>query len=398
MTESRWDRIRICMENSGQLSVVSRQPSVPPARATALALAGLCVLVLGIILWAGLSPFHAPKNEVRWLASRNGVAFGHHGTVLNTGDIQPVQSGSLSVEIWLKSARGWDSGTILALYSPREPYQFLLHQSISDLMIRTRAIDSGHVTRLYVDDVFGRAPAVFLTVTADTRGINVYENGELSKTFPGSYAAADLRPFRVVLGTAPMDINSWRGQIYGLALYNTKLDAARVADHFQSWKQNGRPAVAGEDKALAVYCFSEHASNIVQNAIAQGVNLIIPERFTTVDQVFLKPPWIEYLDGADKPGNILINVAGFIPLGFCYCAYWARRRSMRAAAWRAIALGVAVTFTIEILQALLPTRQSGVTDLFTNTLGTCIGAALYCWRSARILFERTLVTLFPRVR
>jgi hypothetical protein len=162
--------------------------------------AALCILVLGIILWVGLSPFHAPENEVGWLVNRNGIAFGNHGTVLSTGEIQPARSGSLSVEIWLKSARGWDSGTILALYNPREPYQFLLHESVSDLLIRTRATDTARDTRLYVDDVFGLTPTAFLTVTADTQGMEVYKNARLSKAFPGSYAAAILRSFRVVLG------------------------------------------------------------------------------------------------------------------------------------------------------------------------------------------------------
>lgn len=297
-------------------------------------LKALCIVIVGTILWAGLSPFHAPENEVRWLASRDGLAFGHHGTVLSLGEIQPEPAGSFSVEIWLKSATGWDSGTILALYNRLSAYQFLLHQSVSDLMIRTRPTGSPRDTRPYVDDVFGRAPAVLLTVTTDSHCMQIYQNGLLSKTFPGSYAAANLYPFRVVLGTEPRDTNTWRGQIYGLALYNSKLDAARVADHFQSWKRSGLPAVAREDKALSVFCFNERASRVVQNAIRHGVDLIIPERFTTVDQVFLKSPWLEYRDGADSLKNILINVVGFIPLGFCHCAYWARRHSRRAAAWR----------------------------------------------------------------
>lgn len=324
------------------------------------------------------------------------MAFGNHGTALSTGEIQLSRNGPLSVEIWLESGRGWNSGTFFALYNPQSPHQFLLHESVSDLMIRMCATDRARDTRLYLDNAFGRTPAVFLTVTADSLGMQVYKDARLSKTFPGSYVAADLRPFRIVIGTEPMDANTWRGQIYGLALYNSKLGAVRVTDHFRSWKQKGRPAVDEKDKALAVYCFNERAGRIVHNAIAPGVNLTIPERFTTVDQVFLKPPWLEYRDGADTPKNILINVGGFIPLGFCCCAYWRRRHSMRAAALGAIALGITVTFTIEILQAFLPTRHSGMTDLVTNTLGTCMGTSLYYWRPVQRRFERSLERLFPR--
>ena len=80
-----------------------------------------------------------------------------------------------------------------------------------------------------------------------------------------------------------------------------------------------------------------------------------------------------YWDAAVK------NIVGFIPFGCCFYGWLAGVPSVRRPALVAVALGAATSFTIEILQAFLPTRESGTTDLITNTLGSWIGVVAYRW-------------------
>jgi glycopeptide antibiotics resistance protein len=75
-----------------------------------------------------------------------------------------------------------------------------------------------------------------------------------------------------------------------------------------------------------------------------------------------------------------------VPLGFCFTALFAwingRQRS-----WRyTVVLGFLVSLTIELIQAHMPTRFSGTTDLITNTAGTALGAWGYLnWRTQKWL-------------
>jgi VanZ family protein len=215
----------------------------------------------------------------------------------------------------------------------------------------------------------------------------MYVKGKLARTFPkvriGDGCAGEL-----VIGTSPVGESSWSGQLKGLALYLHELTPTEILKHYQTWRTHGQPDLARDEHAIAVYLFNERAGNTVHNDLAGGIDLYIPNRFSLLHQRLLNPFWNEFKPGAGYWIDILVNIAGFIPLGFFFCAYWSSVRPIKHPRLITVVFGLLVSLTIEVLQSYLPTRDSGTTDLITNTLGTFLGLRLYAWKAARALIEK----------
>jgi hypothetical protein len=342
-----------------------------------------CAAVLCIILMLGLWPFHAPLNDVSWLGNRNGLHFGKHSTVLSSSEFRPTPAqnhASGSLEIWLQPRRVWDFSTFLTFYAPGNPLQFSLRQSQTSLLLQTAIRDDQHHTGmkdLYVEDTFRKNGPAFITITSGAQGIAVYIGGIVAKR------ARQIRPStqaflgRLVLGDSAEQADSWSGQLLGVSIYNRELTAPQVLEHYETWTQQGRPQIAGDEGNTALYLFDEHLGRIIHSNSGPGADLYIPARYTVLGQVFLENPWSEFRRSQGYLSSIVKNIVGFIPFGCCFYAYFSLVRQTKRAAVATVILGSAVSLAIEVLQAFLPTRDSGTTDLITNTLGTYIGVLSY---------------------
>ena len=75
--------------------------------------------------------------------------------------------------------------------------------------------------------------------------------------------------------------------------------------------------------------------------------------------------------------DVLVNISGFVPVGFFLLNYLSLIQQIKRPAATVILIGFFLSLTIEILQWFLPTRDSDMTDLISNTFGTAIGVSLY---------------------
>jgi hypothetical protein len=365
----------------------------------------ICGAVLCGILVAGLWPFRAPRNEVYWLSNKNGLEFGAHGSLLSSGNIRASGSqdaASCSLEIWFQPTRSMDESTFLAFGPAENPLLFSLHQSAANLVLEEESRNQPYPAepaRVYMRNVFRERKLIFATLTSSPQGTVAYLDGAPLKAAPQFHIPCTAFSSQLVVGTSPVRDDHWRGQVRGLAIYNRELTAIQASQHYETWTANGRPDDSGTEGAVARYLFDEHSGAVVHNAVRQGTDLYIPERYVLLHQIFLEPPWKEFHPGWGYRKDILINIAGFVPFGFFFHTYLLSARRMKRAALATVILGGAVSLTIEILQSWLPTRNSGMTDLITNTLGTGAGVLLYRFPPARALYEEFLSRIpFGQIR
>jgi VanZ family protein len=345
-----------------------------------------CLAVLCVVLCLGLWPFHSPANAVNWLPNRDGLHFGRSASVFSS---QPLLSlpGSerdptgATVEIWLQPRRIWDSGTILAFYRPEDESTFLFRQSQTDLVLREQIQhDWARPTTesIEFDDIFNfrkQHQPSFITIVSGAQGTFVYLDGTLAMTRPQFRLSAQDFTGRLILGDSPRQPDNWSGEILGVAIYQSQLNPEQVQRSFVSWKQNGHPELTTDERNVALYTFDEHSGNTIRSKAATGVDLHIPEKYQVVDKIALEPFWSEFEMTHSYWGAAVKNIVGFMPFGFCFYAWLATLFPSRRATLLTVLLGALVSITIEISQAFLPMRDSGTTDILTNTLGTWIGIA-----------------------
>jgi hypothetical protein len=343
----------------------------------------VCGIAVIAVLAATLWPFDPfPRNGVRWLPDANGIQFDHAGLVIGKAPLKAPDTGprqSCSLELLLKPAAVDSASTILSFYTPNNPRQFVVRQWTDGLLAWHETADSkGKLKRIKfdLDHAFQPGRLVLLTFVSGLHGMVVYKDGRQAQAFPRfMISQADLSG-QIVMGTSPLVYEPWVGEVRGLAIYTEELTPEEVFTHYQNWTDGSELDPSRLNGATALYSFTERTGREVHNAVASGPNLEIPESFSVPHKPRLASPEKEFERSWGYAQDLLQNILGFVPLGFVVCAYLLATRSRgKAILGTILAMGM-LSFTIEVLQALIPRRASGMTDIITNTLGAAIGAML----------------------
>ena len=350
------------------------------------------------ILIIGLWPFGYPiPNRVTLLSDAPGIRFtGSKGRAkLNAGGVvytpgpltirrtKHSATGSMTLVFKAEAASEFTSGvgTIVALCDEENRLKLLFGQWRTHLIIRTFyfATDRrGPYTEIGVRDVLTPGKPGLITVTSTSNGTKIYDEGELVRSVAHVRLlpeAVDFSGYRIYLGNEPDVSAPWKGELYGLGLYDRALTADEVFKSYRSWNHKPPSYANPGDNAVVKYSFANAKGMKVPDVLGDGNYLLIPERFDLVQRPLERS--IGYKINVE---DVFINILGFIPFGFLG-VLWLRQR------WRGPIVGVAVlvvlagfavSFGIEQAQAYLPTRNSSLLDLITNVVGTTFGVIAAC--------------------
>ncbi|HVU28459.1 MAG TPA: VanZ family protein [Verrucomicrobiae bacterium] len=327
---------------------------------------------------------------MNWLANRTGLQFGTRGIAydptplaLSGSDGISAQPASFSAEVWLEADREPDDDVfnVLTIHNAGLPADFVFCQWKREFLFRAAITHpfAHHVSEIGISDALLTGKIHFIAIRSDAIGTDLFLDGSLKGHFPGFVLRPNAAIGQLILGNDDSGKHPWRGRLFGMALFNRRLDTAEVAEHYQLWMNENALQLTNAAGLTALYLFNEGRGQRAEDFSSNRHHVFIPEVFQPIYRRVLIPPWkdLSYNNRPDY-SDIAVNILGFIPFGFCFFIYRQSAAPKRQAANFLLVLlaGFAISLTIELIQAWLPNRTSSMTDLLTNTTGTLIGVML----------------------
>jgi hypothetical protein len=348
-------------------------------------------IVVGYLV-VGLWPFDfRPHNRVHWLGNYPGLHFEPYSIAYDPAPLPappklgaiPGMSANFTVELWVATRREPANNVfgIVTIHDPRLPLDFVLGQWKQDFLLRgttTHPQPADTIREVGVYDALPNQKARFITVRSDGAGTDFYMDGAVAGHFPQFTLNARALDGQLILGNIASGKAPWTGWLFGLALYNRALNPTEIAWHRALWTRGRARQLMRVPGLTALYLFDEGRGQQANDYSGNGHHVIIPGVFHPVHRDLLIPPWKDLSYNRPDYSDIAINVLGFLPFGFCFFLYRHARRPHRLVtnALLVVLAGLAISLTIEVTQAWLPSRTSSITDLMTDTAGALLGVAL----------------------
>jgi VanZ family protein len=348
------------------------------------------IVILFLILFFGLRPKdYNFLNCVTWITDQAGIHLKKYGIVYTNLIIGKKEtdfsvSNNFSLEIALKPTKpSIDGFSFIVVHHDGNDGNQLLMAQWRSWIIFMNGDDYAHkrkTNRIAVDTALLPDGPLFITITSNTNGTKLYCNGKLLKenqtlklTMPNG------RKSRILVGNSLYGNNSWEGDIFGLAIYRETLNSKDIDLHFENWSKEHNFSFAKNDKPFVLYFFDEKEGKLALDHAGKNHHLKIPDRMKILKKKILELEWEKYKYDSNHIQDFLLNLLGFIPLGFSLSATLIRFRGkfIQHVVLKTVFSCFIFSLFIEIFQAWIPSRSSSMLDLILNTCGALIGSIIF---------------------
>jgi hypothetical protein len=352
----------------------------------------LFVLVVFFMLMAGLKPRgYRIFNRTAFLSDGTGVQFVEPSIAFSR---IPRSDGSLC---------GADTSfTLLMNFSPSRCHTYYESQIIAfcddsdderiivsqyDQCIVIRGNAKGVNTAFFCDSVLQCGKQNSVAVVSGCGGIDIFVDGNLKQSYSRRIAAPQyvVFPKRIIIGNSADGRFAWSGSIKNIRVYGRKLSGEEIV-HGEKSAVSGYSGTLNRGRCLVIdYDFTAAHHRVVGNRAGAYADLYIPRLFTMLKKHILSPPGTGWKFDKSAKLDYIVNFIGFFPFGFLLAGIISfqgvrRRKNVTLCA----VIGALFSLFIELTQVFIPTRNSELSDLVLNTLGTFCGSlSLLLWERKR---------------
>lgn len=324
-------------------------------------------------------------NNVHWLANRPGLHFSKDSIAYaKLGKIQEDEKWhrergfSIEIAIEPEILTRDRFRVILSLHGGKDSEQMVIGQWGSYIIVMhgDDYINQKQMRRLERKVVVPALKPILISLTVGGSSKKLYVDGQLVSSLAGSILLPEGDSLLLTLGNSVYGNRSWQGNILGVSLYAQELSGETIRSHLTRLVTTKTSPSVEDDKLMLNYLFSEKGGGMTVNSAGQNYPLLIPTWMHLFSKTILSSPIADFAANEGFLSDSVINVIGFMPLGFCLCACFITLGKRKRG--QAILLVTALCFTlslgIEITQAWIPSRSSQLLDVLLNTLGALIGA------------------------
>lgn len=179
---------------------------------------------------------------MEWIPGMRGLVFNGKGITWTSSAVRAKETrgNAVSLEMLMRTPNIDGVHTILNIYAPGNPSQFLFRQWTNGLIVSHswRVGNRVRSAKFDVGDVFQPGKLVLVTLTGDGKQTTVYLDGKKTVSFANLVVSARDLSGQIVLGNSATGFESWNGELKGLAMYSRTLSAEEVEKHYE---QGGEP-------------------------------------------------------------------------------------------------------------------------------------------------------------